>query len=106
MDSALVGVEVGAVKILRMDFFFLLPDDFLGDYNDALRELIKYREENKLPARPVDLDTKPVHSPDCSNAQILWDEFIKSCESQRFHGNVVFGSWNELSQQWEPINKS
>ena len=51
-------------KLLYFNGYFLLPADFEGDLNDALRELIKYREESNLPAHPTKKGTEPLIMPD------------------------------------------
>lgn len=35
------------MKLLYVNHLFKLPDDFTGDYLDALEELVKYRKEQK-----------------------------------------------------------
>jgi len=36
------------MKVLRLDMAFKLPDDFSGDFNDALMEIVKYRKSRDL----------------------------------------------------------
>lgn len=40
------------MKMLYLNGYFLLPDDFEGGLNDALREMIEYRETNNFMAHP------------------------------------------------------
>lgn len=35
------------MKLLKLDICFRLPDDFDGDLNDALEEMVKYRRREK-----------------------------------------------------------
>lgn len=86
-----------------MNFYFLLPDDFVGNYNDALRELIKYREEKELPNNPVDVENKTAMKDDGSDS--LWNEFLAAIEKEkRFCGDVAFGAWDSEKNKWMNIS--
>jgi hypothetical protein len=37
------------MKVLAMNLYFLLDDNFNGNFNDALLEIVKYRKQNNKP---------------------------------------------------------
>lgn len=84
------------MKVLYLDLYFKLPDDFKGDINNALRELIKYRESKGLSGAfitsddadpPKEEKIREVHT------DILWEKFLEKTKDDNI--NIVgYGSCN------------
>ena len=79
------------MKVLSIDFNFLLPDDFDGDFNDALMEVIKYRKGLPNPTK------FPAHCDDLSAG--TWKGFLNAIKQgfklcgAMFLGELVDGNW-------------
>lgn len=79
-------------KVLAMEkMYFLLPDDFDGDLNDALLELVKYRKEKGFSSPSV--NEKPSRG---------WDRFVDAVENGfRLDGGLAFVERN--NNEWVEI---
>ena len=93
------------MKVAHINIFFELPEDFKGDYNDILLEVIKYRKNNNLPPYPKEVIDKP--NPEEAKAlydssKFLWERFEKALK----HGYKICGavSLSELKNgKWEHL---
>ena len=82
-------------KVVSINIYFLLPDDFNGDLNDALEEIVKYRKDNKH---------KEFSGPDASFATqtVIWNGFQEAVdEGYKLHGAVALSElkgtkWNKI----------
>ena len=63
------------MKVLRLNINFKLPDDFDGNLNEAIGEIIKYRESKGLKGMPDQIDedrsTDPVS---------MWNDFLRDVD--------------------------
>jgi len=86
------------VKVLGfVNFFFKLPDDFNGSFNDALLEYAKYRTENKLPKYPgaPGAEVKEVD-------EESWNSFLEALdEGKRANGGILVAKYED--EEWKPI---
>jgi len=83
-------------KVLGGTFYFLLPEDFDGDFSDALHLMAEYwkNHPNKSKQR---VNRKIVSMPE------LWKEFWEHIQTGlRVHGHFTFSAMNE--QKWESLN--
>jgi hypothetical protein len=84
------------MKTLALNVYFLLPDEFAGDLNDALREVIKYRES---------VGSKPLpDGPDATKVsqEELWAGFLKTREEgKRLYGTTSLKEYRD--GEWHPI---
>ena len=97
------------MKVLRMYTNFLLPDDFDGNLNDALEELIKYRKSKGLTNLTEDPDQEYSEEENellNSVFDITWHHFWLNVKDglHRFHGHLSVG---ELlpDNTWRKIRK-
>lgn len=82
------------MKILRLDIAFRLPDNFLGDLNDAFDEIVKYRKKEKSFA-PKSQKIDDTHYSIKSKDKIFKD-FLENTKNGAFlHGVVQIGDVNE-----------
>jgi len=82
------------MKVIGGSFYFALPDDFEGDFADALEVMADYMKAH---------DPKPVSyvfkTPGDSK---LWNQFMEECNlGYKFHGNVTFSKF--CNGKWEPV---
>lgn len=57
------------MKVFGFNGYFLLPDDFEGNYNDALEELLKYRRMDNIVVKEG-LD-------DRTTQEDIWNKFLE-----------------------------
>lgn len=95
------------IKIAHINIFFKLPDDFQGDYNDILLEVIKYRKENKLPPYPKEIIEEPKEEEVKAlqdSSKFLWGRFVKALEhNYKICGAVSLsefkdGKWKHIKE--------
>jgi hypothetical protein len=83
------------MKILSLDqMYFLLPDDFNGNFNDALREVIKYREslQNKK-------DFPPMEQINNTENKSLFELFLDATKNgHKLYGKMFVGEYN--GEEW------
>lgn len=88
------------MKVLRLNTYFLLPDDFAGDVNDALSELIKYRKAKGLTAMaPTGFHLED--HPECTteDEEKLWADFYAGiAEGYRHVGGMTLAEY--LDGKW------
>lgn len=86
------------MKVLGFkNFFFKLPDDFMGTFNDALLEYVKYRKDNNLPKYPGALDAE-VKQVDKDS----WNSFLEALEEgKRADGGVLLAKYED--DEWQPL---
>jgi len=87
-------------KVLTMNVCFLLPDDFEGTYEDAIREYLKYRQEKDLSPSMSESKGKV----DVENVTIadVWNGFLDSLnKGYRFHGSVAYSKY--VDGEWTLI---
>lgn len=83
-------------KVLGLNIYFKLSDDFEGGLNEALEEYIKYRKENNLLRVPEYIKEK-VHNID------MWDQFYNDVqEGNNVSGNFTLSELNDKNE-WEEI---
>lgn len=94
------------MKMLVSQFAFVLPDDFEGDFNDALREVIKYRESKDLPGIPK--GSLEISSETAGALDETWGHLCDTVletykEGSHFHGYIFCGQYfdDEKGQRWE-----
>ena len=79
------------MKVLSLRINFLLPEEFKGNFNDALKELIVYREERG------DLDFPPIDS--AQTKKIMqsdheWNRFLDNIsKGYNLTGSIFLGEW-------------
>lgn len=86
------------MKVLGFkNFFFKLPDDFNGTFNDALMEYVKYRKENNLPKYPG--------APDAESKEVdeeSWNSFLEALdEGKRADGGILCAEYED--GEWKPL---
>jgi hypothetical protein len=87
------------MKVLSMNFYFLLPDDFDGNLNGALLEIVKYRRHQKSPDYPL---KNNMTDEDKKN---LFNDFLKAqSEGFKLYGGAFLGEWDEKSLTWKRLN--
>lgn len=85
------------MKVLQMNIYFELPEDFKGDYNDAILEYVKYRQDNNKPKIPEVNTTL-----NFTNNDEHWDLFLKiikegkKCVGTFFVGELIDNEWVEF----------
>lgn len=88
------------MKILHMNLYFELPDDFEGSFNDALAEVIKYRKSKNNPRMPESGGSLN-YVKDTIQSD-LWERFLKAkSEGFKLHGLSAMqeykdGEWSRL----------
>lgn len=96
------------MKIAHINIFFELPDEFEGDYNDILMEIIKYRKDNKLPPYPEEVVDKPTETEAKAiydSSKFLWNRFLNALEHDyKICGAVSLselkdGKWTHLKEK-------
>lgn len=82
------------MKVLSMNIHFLLPDNFNGNLNDALEEIIKYRKSKNLTKyKAIELDRDDKIS--------RWQTFLSVIqEGFRLYGGIFVGEWNSENKKW------
>ena len=96
------------MKILMLDMFFELPKDFKGNYTDALKEYIKYREslDKSYPTEVSDEDEddlkKAEREDSLSNYRFeLWNKFIKARNmGKKMAGVIGVLEWDSDKNNW------
>jgi hypothetical protein len=84
------------MKVLSMNIHFLLPDDFDGNLNGALLEIIKYRRSRQSPDYP----SKNILTYD--DKKDLWNGFLKAKdEGFKLYGGAFLGEWDENTLTWK-----
>lgn len=88
--------SLNGAKLLYLDLFFELPENFEGDLTDAIQALVDYRrnEEKQHTCEPVDL----------TQTGDEWLDFLNA----RLHGFRIVGQagmakYNEELEDWEDI---
>ena len=73
-------MDYEGMKVLGLNIYFKLPDDFEGGLTKALEEYIKYRKENNLKDFPdYDIPKK--------SRLTLWNDFLDAVKKGfRMHG--------------------
>jgi len=75
------------MKVLSLDLHFLLPDDFDGDFDDALMEIIKYRKSLPNSSKLPPLSDLPDSS---------WGSFLIAIkQGYKIHGGGFLGEWKD-----------
>ena len=69
------------MKVLRGDFYFMLPDDFEGSRADAIRLLANYDETTP------DMEASPC-------GMTLWQRFISRRRGTRLVGVLTHQTWD------------
>ena len=82
------------MKVLTVNGFFKLPDDFSGNYNDAILELVKYRSNKKCISGEQNSELLPDYNKERSR-QELWDTFINRPENRNFCGDMSITHYPE-----------
>lgn len=83
------------MTILYLNGIFKLPDDFSGNFTEALEEYVKYRKAQEIKAELSDPVSETI-------PQELWDSAFAAFERGfRFHGHVFVGThdgseWHKL----------
>ena len=97
------------MKVLSMHMNFQLPDDFEGDLNDALEELVKYRKDKGL-TNPTE-DPTPEYNEEenkilNSAVDIAWHHFWLNIKDgvHKFHGHLSIGELMP-DNTWRKIRK-
>ena len=89
------------MKVLSLDqMYFLLPDDFNGNFNDALRELIRYRESlpNPKPFPPIVTLNNVERKSD-------WQLFLDAIkDGYKLYGSCFVGEWDKNKEEWVRLN--
>lgn len=89
------------MKILKLNVYFKLPNDFEGGLNDALREYIKYREDKNLGLTPY-VEDSVRHLNDDNH----WQLFCNGVEKEKYVcGEYCISKWNEKEKEWEELNE-
>ena|SRR3990167_3318797 len=88
-----------ALKVLGIDILFKLPDDFDGDYNDALMEYINYRISKRCPSVPESKGTVDERE----SFDVMWRKFLEALNDGRAsYGGLIFcelyedGTWQKM----------
>jgi hypothetical protein len=86
------------VKVLGFtNFFFKLPDDFSGTFNDALLEYVKYRKENNLPKYPGNQSSE-IKLVD----EAAWNDFLEALdEGKNANGGIIISQYED--GEWSPL---
>lgn len=96
----------GKMKVLHIDTYFLLPDDFDGDSNDAIRELLKYRESKKLSDfNYVSKDNKKFNTPwaELSDDE-KWNRFYDLLiDGYKHVGAILFSEYDPKTKKWTKL---
>lgn len=87
------------MKILRLDTYFLLPDDFEGDVNDAIQALIDYRKEKKL--SKFQKNEEPAKAWEDMSPIEKWNCFCQA--TQQGFKHVGSASCSEFIDGWNEI---
>ncbi len=91
-------------KVLRLNLYVLLPDDFEGDLNDALGELLRYRK-TLAQDKPLTVISETTH-PD--RDKDMWADFLASVENGYcLHGHAGLtllhnNEWEQLPLEVHP----
>jgi hypothetical protein len=84
-------------KVMSMNIYFVLPDNFSGTYEDAILEYLKYRREKQL--GPNYKSWGPQKDQDQS---MNWQYFINAVkEGFRCSGGVAICQWD--GKEWKSI---
>lgn len=85
------------MKVLMLDICFKLPDNWNGDLNDALKELIKYREENNCSPMCTDVEGLKAELFNLERTHDeyrtwMWRGFLDTLrKGKKVFGNIFFG---------------
>ena len=93
------------MKVLHLNIYFELPDDFQGTFNDALREYIKYRESKNLEDIPTDIGVRlSEDKPYTEYMDDMWIDFLDGIEQgKKVTGDFALTEWtgNEwIERNW------
>lgn len=97
------------MKIARLNFYFKLPDDFSGDINDVLREIIKYREKHgkKAMAESTPMAQEVENSKSVSKKgydELMFAKFSRLVDDgYRIHGEVNICDYDQETKTTKPI---
>lgn len=94
-----------ALKVLSLDIYFKLPDDFEGNFNDALKEYIKYREENNLPDEPDGESLSDYNEMTVDEfEEMKWELFLDTIDkNKRDSGFRSLRSYDYDKREWVDI---
>ncbi len=97
------------MKIARLNFYFKLPEDFNGNINDALEEVIKYREKHGKGAMA---ESTPM-AQEIENSKVLskkgydelmFEKFVRLVEEgYLIHGEVNICDYDRATRVTKPI---
>jgi len=86
------------MKVLSLNGYFLLPDNFIGDISDALRVLADYHESPQAEKQRL---TKEAANKTTDGD--IWKGFIKGIpDGYKVYMGMAIGKHN--GKEWEKIN--
>lgn len=97
------------MKIARLNFYFKLPDDFKGDINDVLEEIIAYRVKHgkKAMAESTPMAKEIENSKSISKKgydDLMFDKFTRlTDEGYHIHGEVNICDYDKITKTSKPI---
>lgn len=96
------------MKILRLNIYFELPDNFQGGLNEALEEYIKYRKEKCLGSVPVtyeeDEDFDKIFR---ENESLFFDKFLEALDrGDRTFGSFALSWYDNKNSEWIPLGNN
>lgn len=96
------------MKIARLNFYFKLPDDFNGDINEALEEVIKFRKKNGKKAMSESLPmAKEIENGKLSKKgydELMFEKFVRLVDDgHAIHGEVNICEYDQETRTTRPI---
>ena len=83
-------------KVLNFRLIFTLPDDFEGDENDALEEVLRYRRRKRDQVEQIPAN------PDLENID-LWSEWWKLPEHQKLIATYSLSEYDLASNTFKDL---
>ena len=83
------------MKVLHLNLYYQLPDDFDGTYEDAILQYLEYRKQKGyLPNSPIAIETDK----NFEDPLVHWEEFWNAIHTTEYKSTVCF-SLTELNQE-------
>ena len=94
------------MKVLGISGYFLLPEDFNGDYTDALQEYVNYRKERAELRKQGKLD-ESIEIEMLDHSKDLWEDFLDNINSsdRKFTGEVSVSEFKDDEWNNFPLDK-
>jgi len=90
------------MKVLHLNSYFLLPDDFDGDVNDAIQCLLEYRKNRNLTEFKNDNSSDKPWEELSQNEK--WERFCEATQKGLRHtGSACFSEFDDNTKEWRSL---